>query len=86
MWRLACTCIFLRSPEETRACCTPFTSSPLREDGTEVGEGKSQELRRLPGCLVAHGDNIWERNVWLVRLFRADLIQKQREVECAQRD
>lgn len=38
--------------EHTRAAHLSYRH-PLREDGAEVGEGKSQELRRLPGCLVA---------------------------------
>lgn len=37
-------------------------SSPLWRDEEEVREGKSQGLRQI-GCLVAHGDNIWERNM-----------------------
>lgn len=41
-------------------------TSPLWRDKEEVREGKSQGFRQI-GCLVAYGDDIWERNLlgWL---------------------
>lgn len=48
---------------------TPSYPRPSESEGEEVGEGKSQEVQA--GCLVARGDDIWERNAELLRLCGA---------------
>lgn len=50
----------------------PLLSSQLRRDKEEMVEGKSQGPQQI-GCLVAHGDNIWERSVCV----RADFIENR---------